>query len=70
MDGRNIQDEFFGGRIAADMCLQVENQLLSPFHYFGISDNTDLSAVEWKRGAYDDAALNNGPTGNDARRPS
>ncbi|KUN40656.1 helicase, partial [Streptomyces olivochromogenes] len=69
MDGRNIQDEFFGGRIAAEMRLweALENELLSPFHYFGISDNTDLSAVEWKRGAYDDAALSNVLTGNDAR---
>ncbi|MFF2512114.1 DUF3427 domain-containing protein [Streptomyces sp. NPDC058086] len=69
MDGRSIQDEFFGGRIAAEMRLweALENELLSPFHYFGISDNTDLSAVEWKRGAYDDAALSNVLTGNDAR---
>ncbi|MGW2484530.1 DUF3427 domain-containing protein [Streptomyces sp. NPDC001571] len=69
MDGKNIQDEFFDGRIAAEMRLweALENDLLSPFHYFGISDNTDLTAVEWKRGAYDTAALNNVLTGNDAR---
>ncbi|MFG2717160.1 DUF3427 domain-containing protein [Streptomyces sp. NPDC048416] len=69
MDGKNIQDEFFDGRIAAEMRLweALENDLLSPFHYFGISDNTDLSTVEWKRGAYDAAALNNVLTGNDAR---
>ncbi|MEU9287520.1 DUF3427 domain-containing protein [Streptomyces sp. NPDC048275] len=69
MDGRSIQDEFFGGRIAAEMRLweALENELLSPFHYFGISDNTDLSTVEWKRGAYDGAALSNVLTGNDAR---
>lgn len=69
MDGKNIQDEFFGGRIAAEMRLweALENDLLSPFHYFGISDNTDLSAVEWKRGSYDTNALSNVLTGNDAR---
>ncbi|MFG3285787.1 DUF3427 domain-containing protein [Streptomyces sp. NPDC048111] len=69
MDGKNIQDEFFDGRIAAELRLweALENDLLSPFHYFGISDNTDLSAVAWKRGAYDTAALNNILTGNDAR---
>ncbi|WP_128378659.1 DUF3427 domain-containing protein [Streptomyces cavernae] len=69
MDGRNIQDEFFEGRIAAEMRLweALENDLLSPFHYFGVSDNTDLSAVEWKRGAYDTNALSNVLTGNDAR---
>ncbi|GAA2623354.1 DUF3427 domain-containing protein [Streptomyces vastus] len=69
MDGRNVQDEFFGGRISAEMRLweALENELLSPFHYFGISDNTDLSTVEWKRGAYDETALSNVLTGNDAR---
>ncbi|MFD8811306.1 DUF3427 domain-containing protein [Streptomyces sp. NPDC059627] len=59
MDGRNIQDEFFDGRIAAEMRLweALENDLLSPFHYFGITDNTDFSAVEWKRGTYDPGTL-------------
>ncbi|MFJ5302233.1 DUF3427 domain-containing protein [Streptomyces sp. NPDC088350] len=69
MDGKNIQDEFFDGRIAAEMRLweALENELLSPFHYFGISDTTDLSTVEWKRGAYDASALSNVLTGNTAR---
>ncbi|MFE3381126.1 DUF3427 domain-containing protein [Streptomyces anulatus] len=69
MDGLNIQDEFFDGRIAAEMRLweALENELLSPFHYFGITDNTDMSAIAWKRGAYDSTALSNLFTGNDAR---
>lgn len=69
MDGKNIQDEFFDGRIAAEMRLweALENELLSPFHYFGISDNTDLSTVEWKRGAYDPTALSNVLTGDTPR---
>ncbi|MFF6881659.1 DUF3427 domain-containing protein [Streptomyces sp. NPDC012421] len=69
MDGRNVQDEFFDGRIAAEMRLweALENDLLSPFHYFGITDSTDLSAIEWKRGAYDSSALSDLLTGNDAR---
>ncbi|MEU6946277.1 DUF3427 domain-containing protein [Streptomyces sp. NPDC046316] len=69
MDGRNVQDEFFDGRIAAEMRLweALENDLLSPFHYFGVTDNTDMSAITWKRGAYDAAALSNLLTGNDAR---
>ncbi|WP_405810357.1 DUF3427 domain-containing protein [Streptomyces sp. NBC_01520] len=69
MDGQNIQDEFFDGRIAAEMRLweALENDLLSPFHYFGITDNTDMTAVVWKRGAYDSTALSNLFTGNDAR---
>ncbi|MGW9435346.1 DUF3427 domain-containing protein [Streptomyces sp. NPDC055607] len=69
MDGRNVQDEFFDGRIAAEMRLweALENDLLSPFHYFGITDNTDMSAVTWKRGTYDTSALSDLFTGNDAR---
>lgn len=69
MDGLNIQDEFFDGRIAAEMRLweALENELLSPFHYFGITDNTDMSAIAWKRGAYDSTALSNLFTGNEAR---
>ncbi|MGC2999270.1 DUF3427 domain-containing protein [Streptomyces sp. G35A] len=69
MDGKNIQDEFFDGRIAAEMRLweALDNKLLSPFHYFGISDTTDLSAAEWKRGAYDVSSLSNVLTGNKVR---
>ncbi|MFC8368482.1 DUF3427 domain-containing protein [Streptomyces sp. NPDC057239] len=69
MDGKNIQDEFFDGRIAAEMRLweALDNKLLCPFHYFGISDTTDLSDVEWKRGAYDVSSLSNVLTGNKVR---
>lgn len=69
MDGRNVQDEFFDGRIAAEMRLweALENELLSPFHYFGITDNTDMGAVAWKRGSYDASELSSLFTGNDAR---
>ncbi|WP_030547083.1 DUF3427 domain-containing protein [Streptomyces albus] len=69
MDGRNIQDEFFDGRIAAELRLweALENDLLSPFHYFGITDSTDLRTVAWKRGSYDPAALDRVLTGDTAR---
>ncbi|MGA5327621.1 DUF3427 domain-containing protein [Streptomyces griseoincarnatus] len=69
MDGKNVQDEFFEGRIAAEMRLweALDNKLLSPFHYFGISDTTDLSMVEWKRGSYDLSSLSNVLTGNKTR---
>jgi hypothetical protein len=40
---------------------------LVPFHYFGVSDDVDLSHLEWKRGNYDATQLNNLYTGNDAR---
>ncbi|MBU6530728.1 DUF3427 domain-containing protein [Streptomyces mayonensis] len=69
MDGVNVQDEYFGGRIAAEMRLweALENDLLSPFHYFGIPDGTDLTNLAWQKGSYDDQDLGNLFTGNDAR---
>ena len=68
-DGIDVAEEFFGGRTAAEMRLwdALEAELLSPFHYFGISDNVDLRHVAWKRGRYDFAELENVYTGNDAR---
>lgn len=69
MDGLNVQDEFFEGRIAAEMRLweALENDLLCPFHYFGIPDGTDLTNIGWKQGAYADSDLGNLFTGNEAR---
>ncbi|WP_181361951.1 DUF3427 domain-containing protein [Streptomyces sp. MA5143a] len=69
MDGRNVQDEFFGGRIAAEMRLweALENDLLCPFHYFGIPDGTDLTNLSWQKGSYTDRDLENIYTGNHAR---
>ena len=67
-DGQDIS-HWFGGHIAAELRLweALEQELLCPFHYFGVADGTDLSAVEWKRGGYDCNALENIYTGNDAR---
>ncbi|MCL3996580.1 DUF3427 domain-containing protein [Streptomyces lavenduligriseus] len=69
MDGLNVQDEFFDGRIAAEMRLweALENDLLCPFHYFGIPDGTDLRNLGWQKGAYVDQDLDNLYTGNEAR---
>ncbi|MFG3547998.1 DUF3427 domain-containing protein [Streptomyces sp. NPDC047725] len=69
MDGRNVQDAFFEGRIAAEMRLweALENDLLCPFHYFGIPDGTDLTNLGWQKGSYADQELGNVFTGNDAR---
>lgn len=69
MDGYNVQDEFFGGRIAAEMRLweALENDLLCPFHYFGIPDGTDLSQLNWRAGSYDRDQLDNLYTGSHAR---
>ncbi|QDB79591.1 DUF3427 domain-containing protein [Georgenia wutianyii] len=68
-DGIDVSEAFFGGRTAAEMRLwdALEAELLSPFHYFAVSDNVDLRDVSWKRGRYDQAELENVYTGNDAR---
>ncbi|MEU8968660.1 DUF3427 domain-containing protein [Streptomyces monashensis] len=69
MDGLNVQEEFFEGRIAAEMRLweALENDLLCPFHYFGIPDGTDLTNLGWQKGSYADQELGNLYTGNHAR---
>ncbi|OIJ88068.1 DUF3427 domain-containing protein [Streptomyces colonosanans] len=69
MDGRNVQDEFFRGRIAAEMRLweALENDLLCPFHYFGVPDGTDLSQLSWRAGSYDRDELGNVYTASHAR---
>jgi superfamily II DNA or RNA helicase/HKD family nuclease len=61
MDGINVQDEFFKGRIAAEMRLweALEADLLCPFHYFGIPDGTDLTRLAWRSGNYDRDELGN-----------
>lgn len=59
-DGENIQ-KFFDYRVAYELRLwdALKLQLLSPMHYFGINDETDLTLVQWSRNArdYDVAAL-------------
>ncbi|MFD9125037.1 DUF3427 domain-containing protein [Kitasatospora sp. NPDC059571] len=60
-DGKRVQDEFFDGRVAAELRLwqALEDDLLCPFHYFGVHDNTDLRGVSWRQGAYDTEELTN-----------
>ena len=67
-DGVDVRS-FFDGRTAAELRLwdALEGDLLSPFHYFGIADPTDLSGLEWRRGDYDPAALEKVFTADDAR---
>ena len=66
-DGVNVAD-IFEGRIAAELRLwdALEQQYLSPFHYFGIADGTDLSDVSWDKGGYHTKELTNLYTANDA----
>lgn len=67
-DGASVLDAF-GGRPAAEIRLwhALDQQLLTPFEYYGISDGVDLSQVRWSRGAYDVSGLDKLYTGNDRR---
>jgi superfamily II DNA or RNA helicase/HKD family nuclease len=67
-DGVDVR-KFFDDRAAYELPLweALSADLLVPFHYFGVADDVNLSGVEWKRGAYDAAALDQLYTGNDAR---
>ena len=67
-DGLDVR-LLFDGRTAAELRIwdAINQGLLSPFHYFGISDNTDLTRVTWSRGRYDEGELSRLYTGNDAR---
>jgi superfamily II DNA or RNA helicase/HKD family nuclease len=67
-DGVDVRS-FFDGRTAAELRLwdALEEDLLSPFHYFGVADPTDLSQLQWRRGDYDTAELERVYTADDAR---
>lgn len=68
MDGGNILEDF-GGRIAAEIRLPeaLNRKLLSPFQYFGITDNVDLSNLRWEKGKYVASELTSVYTANDRR---
>ncbi|MEP6754067.1 MAG: DUF3427 domain-containing protein [Chthonomonadales bacterium] len=57
-DGINVM-KFFDDRVTYEMRLwdALSASILSPFQYFGIADIVDLSKIEWKRGRYDERAL-------------
>lgn len=67
-DGVDVRT-LFGGHVAAELRLwdALKADLLTPFHYFGIADGTDLRRVDWSTGAYDATALSNVYTGDTAR---
>lgn len=67
-DGKNVMD-LFGGKATTELRVwdAIEKGLLSPFQYFGVHDNTDLSNVNWVRGRYDKAELENLYTSSDDR---
>ncbi|MGB0942183.1 MAG: DUF3427 domain-containing protein [Marinomonas sp.] len=67
-DGTDILDDFCGA-IAAEIRLPeaINQRHLTPFHYFAIDDETDLSTLSWKQGRYDIAELTKVYTHNDQR---
>ena len=67
-DGTDVRS-FFGDRIASELRLwdALESDLLCPFHYFAVADNTDLASISWRRGRYDEGELERLYTGNDRR---
>ena len=68
-DGLDVL-RWFDDRIAIELRLwdALEQGLLSPFHYFGVHDATDLANVAWRRGTgYDVKQLTNLYTATDLR---
>ncbi|CAN5921290.1 DEAD/DEAH box helicase [soil metagenome] len=67
-DGKDVT-RWFDDRIAFQMRLwdALDQQLLAPLQYFGIADDVDLTAVEWRRGGYQTSQLSDLYTGDDAR---
>ncbi len=67
-DGTNVK-RWFGDRYAFEMRLwdALDQRLLAPFQYFGVSDDVDLSQLRWTRGGYHQGELSNVYTGHDAR---
>ena len=53
MDGEDITKDF-DGKISAEIRLDdaLNNRLLTPFHYYGITDSVDLCTVSWRSGKY------------------
>lgn len=57
-DGEDIS-KYFGHTLSAEIRLPdaLNQKLLCPFQYFGVSEQIDISRVSWRRGRYDIAEL-------------
>lgn len=68
MDGKSILPDF-NFRIAAEIRLPdaLNNKLLCPFQYLGISDSIDYTSIKWNNGRYDSSELTKVFTANDTR---
>lgn len=65
MDGKSVLT-YFDDRIAGEIRLPeaIQKNLLSTFHYFGVTDTVDLRDLPWRRGGYDVKALEERYVGN------
>ena len=68
MDGEDITQDF-DGKISAEIRLDdaLNNNLLAPFHYYGITDSVDLRDVRWQAGRYVISELSKVYSSNDHR---
>lgn len=68
MDGEDITKDF-DGKISAEIRLDdaLNNRLLAPFYYFGITDSVDLADIPWRAGKYVISELSKVYTFNDQR---
>jgi len=68
-DGKRVQDLFFDGIISSELRLwdALDRQLLAPFDYFGIAEETDFTSIDWSNGKYSVKGLEEKVTRNDLR---
>nr|WP_249308706.1 DEAD/DEAH box helicase [Lederbergia citrea] len=68
MDGQNVLT-YFEDTIASEMRLTeaIDRKLLSPFHYFCVTDTVNLYDIKWSRKGYDTEQLSNVYTNNRIR---
>ncbi|UJR85256.1 DUF3427 domain-containing protein [Sandaracinus amylolyticus] len=66
-DGKSVLSHF-DDRIASELRLwkALDQELLSPFHYFGVGGAPDLRMIPWSGGKYDTTQLSNVYTADDA----
>ena len=67
-DSRDVF-RYFENKISAEIRLPdaINKKLLCPFQYFGVTDSVDYDQIQWTRGGYDIAELDNLISGNDMR---
>ncbi|MFJ3960798.1 SAV_2336 N-terminal domain-related protein [Streptomyces sp. NPDC090036] len=68
-NGAAIHEEFFEGRIAAELRLPdaLAMGLLTPLHYFGFANGADYQGLGLQQGEHGRSSLNEPPTADDAR---